>query len=388
MSNVIEFAKGERKVLVSKDKLALTGAVLGSLAGKSSGVTRFGVLKNKRVFEVLAAAGCRDEVKQVQEITNTFTTLQSKGIIALSGDKVQTAMIASEFAELASEVTQAAEKVELSPVTTGKRGRPAGSGAKSQGSVKRNPAPAKAKRFSLVNGKVVAWTIGKPSKDQRLSECDEKGNIIADIAAINALYSAKEAKSMSVKRNPKVSAKLRYYWHNGVVTPFGRGKPSFDKLNNECTGAGEKIDNSARIAAMRQPGKSGGGNASKINQLEAQFAEMRDMMAKMMLAMGAGAAVAVAPAVAIAAEVPAPTQETKVEPAKPAKAKEEKPKAEKPAKSKPSKPSKPKAEKPSKVAKLETEDDAYEAYASVSSDLGDHDPIAFDTDGFVVSEID
>ena len=155
MSNVIEFAKGERKLLVSNDKLALTGAVLGSLAGKSSGCTRFGVLKNKRVFEVLSAAGCRDEVKQVQEITNTFTTLQSKGIIALSGDKVQTAMIASEFAELASEVTQAAEKVELSPVTTGKRGRPAGSGAKSQGSVKRNPAPAKGKRFSLVNGKVV-----------------------------------------------------------------------------------------------------------------------------------------------------------------------------------------------------------------------------------------
>ena len=387
MSNVIEFAKGERKVLVSKDKLALTGAVLGSLAGKSSGCTRFGVLKNKRVFEVLAAAGCRDEVKQVQEITNTFTTLQSKGIIALSGDKVQTAMIASEFAELASEVTQAAEKVELSPVTTGKRGRPAGSGAKSQGSVKRNPAPAKAKRFSLVNGKVVAWTIGKPSKNQRLTECDEKGNIIADIAAINALYSAQEAKSMSVKRNPKVSAKLRYYWHNGVVTPFGRGKPSFDKLNNECTGAGEKIDNSAIVAAMRQPGKSGGGNASKVNQLEAQLTEMREMMAKMMLAMGAGAAVAVAPAVAVA-QVAAPTQETKVEPAKPAKAKEEKPKAEKPAKSKPSKPSKPKAEKSSNVAKLETEDDAYEAYASVSSDLGDHDPIAFDTDGFVVSEID
>jgi len=387
MSNVIEFAKGERKVLVSNDKLALTGAVLGSLAGKSSGVTRFGVLKNKRVFEVLAAAGCRDEVKQVQEITNTFTTLQSKGIIALSGDKVQTAMIASEFAELASEVTQAAEKVELSPVTTGKRGRPAGSGANSQGSVKRNPAPAKGKRFSLVNGKVVAWTIGKPSKDQRLTECDEKGNIIADIAAINALYSAQEAKSMSVKRNPKVSAKLRYYWHNGVVTPFGRGKPSFDKLNNECTGAGEKIDNSAIVAAMRQPGKSGGGNASKVNQLEAQLSEMRDMMAKMMLAMGAGAAVAVAPAVA-AAQVAAPTQETKVEPAKPAKAKAEKPKAEKPAKSKPSKPSKPKVEKVSKVAKLETEDDAYEAYASVSSDLGDHDPIAFDTDGFVVSEID
>ena len=387
MSNVIEFAKGDRKVLVSNDKLALTGAVLGSLAGKSSGCTRFGVLKNKRVFEVLSAAGCRDEVKQVQEITNTFTTLQSKGIIALSGDKVQTAMIASEFAELASEVTQAAEKVELSPVTTGKRGRPAGSGGNSQGSVKRNPAPAKGKRFSLVNGKVVAWTIGKPSKNQRLTECDEKGNIIADIAAINALYSAQEAKSMSVKRNPKVSAKLRYYWHNGVVTPFGRGKPSFDKLNNECTGAGEKIDNSAIVAAMRQPGKSGGGNASKVSQLEAQFAEMRDMMAKMMLAMGAGAAVAVAPAVA-AAQVAAPTQETKVEPAKPAKAKAEKPKAEKPAKSKPSKPTKPKAEKPSKVAKLETEDDAYEAYASVSSDLGDHDPIAFDTDGFVVSEID
>ena len=388
MNNVIEFVKGDRKVLVSNDKLALTGAVLGSLAGKSSGSTRFGVLKNKRVFEVLAASGCRDEVKQVQEITNTFKTLEGKGIIALSGDKVQTAAIASEFAELASEVVQAGEKVELSAPTTAKRGRPAGSGAKSQGSVKRNPAPTKAKRFSLVNGKVVAWTIGKPSKDQRLSECDEKGKIIADVAAINAAYAAKEAKSMSVKRNPKVSAKLRYYLLNGTVTPFGRGKPSFDKLNNECTQAGEKIDNSARVAAMRQP-KAGGGSSSKVNQLEAQLAEMRDMMAKMMLAMGAGAAIAT-PAVAEAAtvQVRAPLEEKVEKVVKPAKAKEEKPKAEKPAKSKPSKPSKPKAEKVKASAKLETEDDAYEAYASVSSDFGDEEPIAFDTDGFVVSEID
>ena len=53
MNNVIEFVKGERKVLVSQDKLALTGAVLGSLAGKTSGVSRFGVLKDKRVFAVL-----------------------------------------------------------------------------------------------------------------------------------------------------------------------------------------------------------------------------------------------------------------------------------------------------------------------------------------------
>jgi len=384
MNNVIEFVKGDRKVLVSNDKLALTGAVLGSLAGKSNGVSRFGVLKNKRVFEVLSAAGYRDEVKQVQEITNTFKTLEGKGIIALSGDKVQTASIASEFADLASEVVQAGEKVELSAPTTAKRGRPAGSGAKSQGSVKRNPAPTKAKRFSLVSGKVVAWTIGKPSKDQRLSECDEKGNIIADIAAINALYSAKEAKSMSVKRNPKPQANLRYYLHNGTVTPFGRGKPSFDKLNNECTQAGEKIDNSARVAAMRQP-KAGGGSSSKVNQLEAQLAEMRDMMAKMMLAMGAGAAIAT-PAVAVA-QVVAPTAETKVEPAKPAKAKEEKPKAEKPAKSKPSKPSTPKVEKVKASAKLD-EADAYENFASVSNDLGDDEPLAFGSDGFLVTDLD
>ena len=389
MSNVFEIVKGDRKVSLSKEFLPLYGAVLSNLRAKSGASTRFAVLKDANVAKVLQASKITTETQQVAEISKCFVNLQTKGFIMLSGDKVQTASFVSETADLAQEVIEQAGKIELSAPTTAKRGRPAGSGAGSQGSVKRNPAPAKGKRFSLVGGKVVQWTIGKPSKNQRLTECDEKGKIIADIAAINAAYAAKEAeKSMKVKRNPTQAANLRYYLLNGTVTPFGRGKPSFDKLNNECTQAGEKIDNSARVAAMRQP-KSSGGNSSKVNQLEAQLTEMREMMAKMMLAMGAGAAIA-APAAAVAAEVPAKTAETKVEPAKPAKVKEEKPKAEKPAKSKPSKPAAPKAPKVEKVkasAALD-EADAYEGYASVSNDLGDDEPLAFGSDGFLVTDLD
>ena len=388
MNNVIEFVKGERKVLVSQDKLALTGAVLGSLAGKTSGVSRFGVLKDKRVFAVLEAASVRDEVKQVQEITNTFKTLEGKGIITLSGDKVQTAAITSDYAELAAEVTEAAGKVELSAPATAKRGRPAGSGGKSQGSasVKRNPV--KAKRFWLSGGKVLPFGVGKPSKDKLLAECDEKGKNIADVAAINARFAAKEAKGMKVKRNPKQAANLRYYMNNGTVTPFGRGKPGIEKLSNECTQAGVMIDNSERVAAMRQPKSGGGGNASKVNALEAQIAQMQEMMAKMLAAMTVGA-VAV-PAVAVAAEVPAKTAEKTVEAPKPAKAKEEAPKAEKPAKSKGSK---PKADKPAKVEKVKAsaeidEDEAYSNFAKIANDFGDDEPIAFGSDGFVVTEID
>lgn len=388
MANTTEIVKGDRKILISNDFLPLYGAVLGTMAGKPNGLTRFGVLRDGKVTQALAARGIHKETAQVMEIDKVFTSLQGKGMLTVSSDKSHLASIVSEYNDLAKEVAEVAGKIVL-PAPTAKRGRPAGSGGKSQGSVKRNPAPTKAKRFSLVNGKVVAWTIGKPSKDQRLTECDEKGKIIADIAAINAMYAAKEAaKSMKVKRNPKQAANLRYYLHNGEVTPFGRGKPSFDKLNNECTQAGEKIDNSARLAAMRQPSKSGGGNSSKVSQLEAQLTEMREMMAKMMLAMGAGAAVAAAPAVAAATEVPAKVQEKVVEPAKPAKVKEEKPKAEKPVKSKPSKPSKPKVEKVKASAKLDADEDAYEAYAKVSNEFDDDEPIAFDTDGFVVTDID
>ena len=388
MNNVIEFVKGERKVLVSQDKLALTGAVLGSLAGKTSGVSRFGVLKDKRVFAVLEAASVRDEVKQVQEITNTFKTLEGKGIITLSGDKVQTAAITSDYAELAAEVTEAAGKVELSAPATAKRGRPAGSGGKSQGSasVKRNPKQGK--RFWLSGGKVLPFGVGKPSKDKLLAECDEKGKNIADVAAINARFAAKEAKGMKVKRNPKQAANLRYYMNNGTVTPFGRGKPGIEKLSNECTQAGVMIDNSERVAAMRQPKSGGGGNASKVNALEAQIAQMQEMMAKMLAAMTVGAVAM--PAVAVAAEVPAKTAEKTVEAPKPAKAKEEAPKAEKPAKSKGSK---PKADKPAKVEKVKAsaeidEDEAYSNFAKIANDFGDDEPIAFGSDGFVVTEID
>lgn len=385
MNNVIEFVKGERKVLVSQDKLALTGAVLGSLAGKASGSTRFGVLKDRRVFAVLEAAKVRDEAKQVQEITNTFKTLEGKGIIALSGDKVQTASIVSEYTDLCSDVIEAAGKVELSAPATAKRGRPAGSGA-GTGAVKRNPSIVK--RFYLSGGKVLPFGRGKPTKDKLLAECDEKGKNIANVEAIAARFAAQEDKRMSVKRNPVQKANLRFYMLNGKVTPFGRGKPGVEKLANECTQAGEKIDNSERLAVMRQP-KGSSGNSSKVSALEAQLAQMQEMMAKMMTAMAMGA-VAV-PAAASAAEAPAKTAEKPVEAPKPAKAKEEAPKAEKPAKSKPSKPEpKPKAPKVEKVkrsAALE-EADAYDGYASVSNDLGDDEPLAFGSDGFLVTDID
>ena len=384
MSNVIEFAKGDRKMLISKDFLPLYGAVLGTLAGKPSGINRFGVLKDKRVALVLQASKITSEVAQVREIDKVFTTLQGKGMLAVSGDRVQTATLISDYADLAAEVTEAAGKVELSAPAAAKRGRPAGSGAGSQGSgaVKRNPATAK--RFWLSGGKVLPFGRGKPTKDKLLAECDEKGKNIANVEAINARFAAQEDKRMMVKRNPVQKANLRFYMLNGKVTPFGRGKPSFDKLNNECTQAGEKIDNSERVAAMRQP-KSGGGNTSKVNALEAQIAQMQEMMAKMLAAMTVGAVAM--PAAAVAAEVPAKTAEKTVEAPKPAKAKEEKPKAEKPAKSKASKPKSPKVEKVKASAALD-EDEAYENFAKISDDFGDDEPIAFGSDGFVVTEID
>lgn len=396
MSNVIEFVKGDRKVLLSKDFVPLYGAVLNVLTQKTSGITRFGALKDAKVAAVLQGRKITKESDQVNEIGKAFSNLQLKGFIALTGDKVQTAQIVSDYADLAKEVVEVAEKTVV-PVatTTAKRGRPAGSGKSAtskDNSVKRNPAPVKGKRFWLVDGKVTPFGVGKPNKDKLLAECDEKGKNIADVAAINARFAQSEGKSMKVKRNPTQAATLRYYMKDGVVTPFGRGKPSFDKLNSECTQAGVKIDNSAMLAVMRQPKAATAAKSSKISELEAQLAQMAEMMRQMQaMMMGAAIpqqvqAVTVAPAAAEVAKVEvAQVTETVVE--KPAK-------VEKVAKSSKGK---DKVTKPAKATKSKAksevdddidENDAYANFANISGDLGDDDPIAFGSDGFVVTEID
>lgn len=385
MSNVIELMKGDRKVLIGKDNVALYGAVLGTIVGKPHGVTRFGALKDPKVAAVLQSRKITKETDQVAEIGKAFTNLQSRGFVSLVGDKVQSATLINDYADLAQEVMQMADKIELPKVEGGKRGRPAGSGKAATGkgnSVKRNPAPAKAKRFSLIGGKVIAWSIGKPSKDQRLSECDENGKIIADVAAINAAYAEKEAKSMKVKRNPKQAATLRYYLKDGVVTPFGRGKPGFDKVSNECTQAGEKIDNSSLVAAMRQPKVATAAKSSKITELEAQIAQMAEMM-KVMQQMMMGAAI---PQQVQAVTVPAPVAEVaKVEVAQVTEKVEKPAKAPKAAKVQ-AKPAK--AAKVSKAKENVEDDDPYGSFANNVSDLSEDEPIAFGSDGFVVTEID
>ena len=380
MSNVVEFAVGERKVMFTKDNLPLLGAVLGTLSGKANGLSRFGVLKDSKVVKVLQSRKITKETEQVAEVGKAFSDLHGKGVITLTNGKVPEAKIVSEYNDLSNEVIQMAEKIEVPAVTGAKRGRPAGSGKAAEGndnSVQRNPAPIKAKRYSLIGGKVVQWSIGKPSKDQRLSECDEKGNIIADIEAITAQYAAaEEAKSMKVNRNPtaKVGGK-RFYLKDGVVTPFGLGKPGVDKLSNECTQDGEKIDNSAQVALMRQPKQSSGtgGNSSKINQLEAQIAQLTQLMQALVTG-----GLPQIPQQVQEVTVPAAVAEVvKVEVAQVTETAAEKPaKADKSAK----------AAKSAKAKKI-VDEDPYETFVNESSSV-EAEPIAFGSDGFVVTEID
>lgn len=395
MSNVIEFKAGKRKVMIQKDNVPMVGAVLATLVEKPLGLSRYGVLKSPRVASLLQGRKITKEADQINEIGKTFSDLHGKGFISLSGDKVQTAKFVSDYADLAKEVVEMAEKTTVSTATTAKRGRPAGSGKSANGkdnAVQRNPAPVKGKRFYLLNGKVTPFGVGKPNKDKLLAECDEKGKNIADIAAIEARFAAQEASKVAkVQRNPKVSKSLRFYLKNGEVTPFGLGKPGYEKLANECTQAGEKIDNSALVATLRQPKQtaSSGAKSSKISELESQVAQMAEMM-RQMQAMMMGALVpqqiqqvTVAPAATVEAKVEvAQVTETVVE--KPAKVE----KVAKPAKSK------DKVTKPAKAAKVakskdnEDEDDPYGSFAKNVSDLSDDEPIAFGSDGFVVTEID
>lgn len=187
---------------------------------------------------------------------------------------------------------------------------------------------------------------------------------------------------MKVKRNPKQAATLRYYLKDGVVTPFGRGKPGFDKVSNECTQAGEKIDNSSLVAAMRQPKVATAAKSSKITELETQIAQMAEMM-KAMQQMMMGAAI---PQQVQAVTVPAPVaQVAKVEVAQVTEKVEKPAKAPKAAKVQ-AKPAK--AAKVSKAKENVEDDDPYGSFANNVSDLSEDEPIAFGSDGFVVTEID
>ena len=363
MSNVTKFAVSNREVLLSNDSIALAGAALRVLTRNPDfPVSRFGILKDSRVLEVLKSGKVFKEPEQLAQIGKVFSELHAKGFVVLSGEKAPKAQIVSDYAELAKEVVDMAEKIELPKVEAAKRGRPAGTGA-----VNRNPV--KAKRFYLVDGKVQPFGVGKPNKDKLLAECDENGKNIADIAAIEALYAAREAKTMKVNRNPTVNKSKRFYLKDGVVTPFGLGKPGIEKLSNECSQAGEKIDNSAQVALMRQPkqgGGSSGGNTSKISALEAQIAQLTQLVQALAVG-GIPQQVQAVTVAATAAEVAkvevAQVTETKAETPKPAK-----------------------AAKTAKAKKV-IEEDPYETFVNGSAEL-DSEPVAFGSDGFVVTEID
>ena len=395
MSNVIEFKAGKRNVMIQKDNVPMVGAVLATLTEKPLGLSRYGVLKSPRVASLLQGRKITKEADQINEIGKAFSDLHGKGLITLSGDKVQTAKFVNDYADLAKEIVEMAEKTTVSTATTAKRGRPVGSGKSANGkdkSVQRNPVIAKGKRFYLLNGKVTPFGVGKPNKDKLLAECDENGKNIADIAAIEARFTAQEASKVAkVQRNPKVSKSLRFYLKDGVVTPFGLGKPGYDKLANECTQAGEKIDNSALVATLRQPKQSAPSTAksSKINELEAQVAQMAEMMRQMQAMMMGALVPQQIQQVTVAPEAVWQSLEEVVEPdeivaEKPAKVE----KVAKPAKSK------DKVTKPAKAAKVakskdnEDEDDPYGSFANNVNDFGDDEPIAFGSDGFVVTEID
>jgi hypothetical protein len=413
MSNVIEFVSGERKVMFNKDNVALYAAVLSSLQGKSYGLGRHGVLKCANVAKVLQANKIMKETDQVNEIGKAFTNLQAKDLVMLTGDKVQTAIFNKENEDMAKQVIEAGEKIELPAVTQAKRGRPAGSNpttntAKGKNNtVARNPVVVKGKRFYLVDGKVTPFGVGKPNKDKLLAECDENGKNIADKAAIEARFAQQGSNMAKVKRNPtEVGKPKRFYLKDGKVTPFGLGKPGYDKLANECTQAGEKIDNSAAVAALRQPkATSTGGNTSKISALEAQITQMTEMM-KVMQQMMMGGMVPQIPQPVQQVVVPVEVaQAAKVEPVQVAEKTEKTPVADaaaavralvadKPAKTAKAKEKTTKTAKPTKAkAKVQADDDvgdedAYANFANIAKDLTDDDPVAFDSNGFVVTDLD
>lgn len=242
-------------------------------------------------------------------------------------------------------------------------------------------------KYYLLNGTVTPFGVGKPDKAKRLAECDEKGNNIADVAAIEAEYAAREQQKLS--RNPiPTSNPKRFYRKDGQVVPFGLGKPGIEKLSNECTKDGTPIDNSALVATMRQPGGGGGngGSAGKIAGLESQLAALTAMMQQLL----AGGAVPV-PVQAVQA-VPEP-EPVKITPAAVEQAQVEPLPAQvvepvKVAAATPAEPTKSTKGKGKGKGKKVVDEDPYETFVNNAADLSDPEPIAFDSSGFVVTDLD
>ena len=114
---------------------------------------------------------------------------------------------------------------------------------------------------------------GKPTYDMLINECAVDGTLICG----GRDPSVVPLPAAQLSPGDKLS---RFYkLADGTIMPFGRGRPGSEKLSAECTATGEKVENGFDPNAPKVS------SVSKVSKLEAEIKEMREMIAKMTIPM-------------------------------------------------------------------------------------------------------
>ena len=110
---------------------------------------------------------------------------------------------------------------------------------------------------------------GKPTYDMLISECAVDGTLICGGRDPSLIVPP------TAQLSPGDKAPRYYKLAGGTILPFGRGRPGPKKLSAECTATGEKVENGFDPNAPKVS------NISKVSKLETEIKEMREMIAKM-----------------------------------------------------------------------------------------------------------
>ena len=370
MGKFIEFSSSDRKVTLVDTRLPLYGAICKTLIAKGS-TSPFTLSQNKDVTQATDSVAETSILSDIRVACRSLTgNTVSSPVLAADGDKFK--VIDTELAEqivnaskgLTVQKMLSVKITKNSKPVAGKRGRPAGAEAN------RGPKaakPAKGLRFRLeADGTKVQLGRGKPSPYWTI--VNDSGKVLQKAAPA-------KVKAAKVSRAPtaKVAKVGRFYMLDGVLTPFGAGRPSAVKLENECDSAGLHIANVAAVK-LTPAAKKAVAN-QEVASLKSELSDLKAMMAMFLKAQGISMPVA-----EVVAETPVVPEvvETVAEVATVAPVKAEKP--AKVAKAKVEKPVKaPRVVKP----KIVNDDDDL---AGDDSEFIAESSFSMDSDGFVVTD--
>lgn len=381
MGKFVEFSVSDRKVSIIDNRLPISGAVCKALIEKGS-LTPFGLAQMdsvKQASESTAETFILSDVRMAcRSLSSTSPILKQNGDKYEIGDRELADQIVNASAGLT--VTKALAKSAVAKSAKGKGNQPAKRGRPAGATANRGPKAAKSakvQRFQVMDdGSKRLLGKGKPSPYWTI--VDGNGNVLQ-----SAVVKAVKVKTPKVAREPKAkAAKIgRFYMLDGVVTPFGAGRPSAVKLENECDSAGLHIENAPVV--RRTPTSKKAVENQEVTALKSELNDLKAMMAMFLQSQGISMPTVTTPVVkpevveTVVVSTPVVTE-------KPVKA----PKSATPkAKSPKSKRVTVKAGKVNDDAELDDDADVELTGVDFTEESGDAG-FSMGSDGFVVTDID